>query len=435
MTRFRAAARRALAVGPRGIAQRVAQRAYRATGAADLLFNLDLDDILADVPADLPVPPPAGEGPLTIGWVSTPPAPGSGGHTTVFRMVEALEAAGHTCVLFLYDKHGLDVDRQTAVVRAHWPRVRAAVADARAGIGGVDAVVATGWESAHLVVSRGRGAMHRLYFLQDYEPYFYGHGAEHELAAMTYRFPFRRLALGEMLDAMVRAETGLGSDVVPFGCDATAYRPPEPEMDRSGIVYYSRPEFARRGHQLACVALRRFHALHPEQPIHVYGAYPRGLDLPIVFHGRLTPAELNDLYGRTIAGLALSFTNITLVAEEMLAAGCIPVVNELDAAHLVLANPAVRWAEPTAGALAGALAEVVEEPDLARRARAAAASVVGRSWEPAQRELVRLVEETVRGPRAVQETRAAEEPLRAPRVGERGPRLVAVPVEREEKAS
>ena len=76
--------------------------------------------------------------------------------------------------------------------------------------------------------------------------------------------------------------------------------------------------------ELACVALMLFHRLHPDQEIHVYGAAPRGLDIPVTFHGRLTTAELNDLYGRTIAGLAMSFTNITLVAEEMLAAGSIP---------------------------------------------------------------------------------------------------------------
>ena len=33
--------------------------------------------------------------PLRIAWICTPPAPGSGGHTTIFRMIEALERAGH----------------------------------------------------------------------------------------------------------------------------------------------------------------------------------------------------------------------------------------------------------------------------------------------------------------------------------------------------
>lgn len=396
---WRASAQRAIAVGPRGIAERVAQRAYRATGAADLLFNLDVADILADVPAELPVPAerPVGRRPLDIGWVMTPPAPGSGGHTTLFRVVEALERRGHRCTLYLYDKHGLDASRAAAVVRAHWPGVGAQVHDVTDGISGVDAVVASGWESAHLIVRYGREPMRRLYFIQDYEPYFYGHGAEYELAAMTYRLPFRRIALGEMAAGMIHAETGLTSDVVPFGCDASAYRPPSPRVPRSGVVFYSRPDFPRRGHQLACVALRLFHLAHPGEPIHVYGAHPRGLEVPFVFHGRLNVAELNELYGRTVTGLALSFTNITLVAEEMLAAGAIPVVNDLPLAHVVLPNPHVRWAAPTAAALASALGEAVEAGDREARAAAAAASVLGRSWAPTGAETVRIIEEEVYG--------------------------------------
>src|SRR5664279_1228217 len=49
---------------------------------------------------------------------------------------------------------------------------------------------------------------------------------------------------------------------------------------------------------------------------------------PVVRHDRLRPAALNELYNQSIAGLAMSFTHILLVAEEMLAAGVIPIVNE-----------------------------------------------------------------------------------------------------------
>ncbi len=392
--------RRARQVGLRGIAQRIAQRAYLATGAAELRFNLDFDDILTGLPAELPLPVeqvPRSR-PARIGWVMTPPAPGSGGHTTLFRMIEALEARGHQCVVFIYDKHGPHVDGLAASAAVHWPWVHPEFRDARAGIDDVDAVVATSWESAHVIVKYERSPMRRLYFIQDYEPYFYGRGAEYELAAMTYRLPFRRIALGEMLDAMITEATGLRNDVIPFGCDSEVYRLPEADAPRSGIVFYSRPDFPRRGYELACVALRQFHRMHPDQEIHVYGAQPRGLGIPVTFHGRLTTAELNDLYGRTIAGLAMSFTNITLVAEEMLAAGNIPVVNDLELAHLVLRNEHVRWAEPTADALAGALSAAVTASDVPVRAAAAAASVAGRSWQPTCRALVDIVEDEVYGP-------------------------------------
>ncbi|MCB1297620.1 MAG: glycosyltransferase [Microthrixaceae bacterium] len=395
--RLFAKVRRAMRVGAGGLAQRAAQRAYRSTGAADLRFNLDLADVLTEVPGHLPTPATSPEigTPLQIGWVMTPPAAGSGGHTTIFRMVESLQDRGHKCVLYIYDKHGLDLSTLESHIRQHWPHVRAEVRDARRGIRDIDAVVATSWESAHVIVKYGASAMHRLYFIQDFEPYFYAHGAEYEFAAMTYRLPFRRIALGEMLDGMIREATGLTSDVVPFGCDSSVYRLPEPAVQRSGIVYFCRPDAPRRGYELACVTLRLFHQMHPEQEIHVFGSAPRGLGVPVTFHGRLRTDELNALYGRTVAGLAMSFTNITLVAEEMLGAGNIPIVNDLRLAHDVLPNPHVRWAEPTAAALAAALSAAVNEPDIAGKATAAAASVVGRTWQPTRDAVVRIIESEV----------------------------------------
>ena len=386
-------------VGARGVAQRLAQLAYRQSNAAALQFNLDAVDVLQDVPSNLAVPEqrPARDARLRIGWVMTPPAPGSGGHTTLFRIVEALQAAGHDSVLYLYDRYGLDVARQSAVIREHWPHVRAEVRDARDGIRDVDAVMATAWESAHVIVRYAATPMRRLYFIQDYEPYFYAHGAEYEFAAMTYRLPFRRIALGEMMDGMIREATGLKSDVVPFGCDSESYHHPSPPVPRSGIVFYCRPDAPRRGYELAVLALTMFHHRHPEQEIHVYGVRPRGLRIPVTFHGRLTTGQLNELYGRTVAGLAMSFTNVTLVAEEMLAAGNIPVVNDLELAHEVLDNPHVRWAAPTASALAEALSAAVTCVDVVGTAARAAASVQGRSWDPTRAAVVRIIEDEVYG--------------------------------------
>lgn len=392
--------KRARAVGWQGITRRVASRAYAATGAAELRFNLDFDDLLTGLPDALPTPPPRDSGPgqpIRIAWVMTPPAPGSGGHTTIFRMIEALEAKGHVCTIQIYDRYGVDTQQITTRIRTYWPTIRAEVADVKRGITDVDAVVATSWESAHLVVKYCSIPVHRFYFMQDYEPYFYGHGADYQFAEMTYHLPFRRIALGEMLEGMVQEATGLTSEVIPFGCDSEVYSLPQPAVPRSGIVFYCRPDFPRRGYALACVALRLFHQRFPDQEIHVYGSLPTNIGIPYTFHGRLSAQELNDLYGRTIAGLAMSFTNITLVAEEMLAAGNIPVVNDLELARLVLPNPHVRWAQPHGEALATQLGEAVNEPDLDAVAAAAAGSVRGRSWLPTQDALVRLIEGDVHG--------------------------------------
>ncbi|MET0886390.1 MAG: glycosyltransferase family 1 protein, partial [Mycetocola sp.] len=212
--------------GPRALAQRLARYAYDRLGAAHLGDPLHDDDVADSARLDLALPErrPSRGDPLTVGWVMTPPSAGSGGHTTLFRMVEALERAGHDCVLFLYDRYGGDVRAHEQVIRSWWPEIKAEVRDATAGIDGVDASVASSWESAHVLARRGQAPMRRLYFIQDYEPYFYARGAMYALAEDSYRFGFRCIALGGMVAELLRSEVGVLPDVTEFGCDTSVYR-------------------------------------------------------------------------------------------------------------------------------------------------------------------------------------------------------------------
>ncbi|MFC7621387.1 glycosyltransferase family 1 protein [Microlunatus sp. GCM10028923] len=380
--------------GMSGAAARTARFAYHRLGAGAWEPLLLPEDVVDSQRLRLPVPfaAPVRGTRLTIGWVITPPALGSGGHTTMFRMVEALEAAGHRCVIFVYDRYSGDLDDHRAVIRQGWPAVQSEVRDAKHGIRGVDAGIATGWDSAHVLASRGVGPMRRLYFIQDYEPYFYPHSPEYALAEDSYRFGFRCIALGDMVATALRNEIGLEPDVAPFGCDTDVYRllPDEP---RTGVVCYARPGTARRGFWLGSLALTEFQRRHHDVPIHVYGDAPRTLPYQAIRHGRLTPVELNSLYNTCIAGLALSFTNISLVAEEMLAAGTVPVINDSPRARADLKNDHARWARPTPSAMAEALSMIVSAP--ADPVEVAAS--VRRGWAPAQSGVVRVVEEEVYG--------------------------------------
>ena len=382
-----------LAARGRRFAQRVVRRAYHQLQAGTLDFPLQPGDVADSTRLTATAAPrvPAGT-PLTVGWLCAAPGPGSGGHTTMFRMVQALEAAGHRCVILVHDRHGGRAARHAAVVRSAWPWVHADVVDV-ADAPRLDACVATGWPTAHLLATRLE-RVHRFYFIQDFEPFFYARGAEYELAADTYRFGFHNIALGTMVQRRLKEEAGVVSELVPFSCDTAVYSLTN-TGPRSGVVFYTKPDVPRRGYRLGALALEEFHRRHPEQEIHVYGEPAPDLDVPVTRHGRLTPEQLNDLYNRSIAGIAMSFTNISLVAEEMLAAGCVPVVNDSQDARADLPNPAVAWAPATPGALADALSRVVETPDRQRQAQTAAASVRRDNWGVAGREVVRIIESVV----------------------------------------
>jgi hypothetical protein len=385
--------------GLRALAQRATRIAYKRLDVAGVTEPLLDDDVADSTRLDLALPEyrPSRAEPLTIGWVMTPPSAGSGGHTTLFRMIEAVERAGHRCVLFLYDRYGGQIGTHEQVIREWWPEIRADVRDAANGIDDVDACVASSWDSAHVLARRGQSPMRRLYFIQDYEPFFYAHGATYAMAEDSYRFGFRSIALGEMVAGLLRSEMGLTPDVTEFGCDLTRYRP-LPGRDRTGVVFFARPDTPRRGYWLGCLALQRFHELHPAVEIHVFGSKLKGLRFPATQHGRLAPVEINELYNSCIAGLAMSFTNISLVSEEMLAAGTIPVVNDSAHARADLPNENTVWAVPTPSALAAALSAAVTRPDRAEVAAIAADSVRKFGWSRAQADTLRIIEDEVYGP-------------------------------------
>jgi O-antigen biosynthesis protein len=153
----------------------------------------------------------------------------------------------------------------------------------------------------------------------------------------------------------------------------------------------------RRAFELAVAALDLFAERHPEIEIHLYGESARGLPFAATDHGTLAPEQLNDLYNRCIAGLALSATNVSLVPHEMLAAGCIPVVNDAEQNRIVLDNPQVAYAPATPFDLANALSALVEPPARERRAaaQAAAASVRGTSWDDAGAQAERVIRDVL----------------------------------------
>ena len=402
--------------GYNGVAARIATRVSRRIsplGSGNLrIERADLDRAAEIAAGGWILPPPLEVEPgesLTIAWVTTTPGPGSGGHTTMFRLMSALERAGHRNILYLIDEDGWDFERHEQNIGTWWPWVNAEVRNLTGGIEDAHAIFATAWESAYRVLaSPARGT--RFYLVQDFEPSFYPNGSRSLLAEATYRFGFHCVTAGRWLAQLLEREYGTPADHFHFGRDLSyALDPAVRPEQRTGVCFYSRPETPRRAHELSVLALDMFAERHPEVDIHLYGFEAKRLPFAATNHGLQTPQQLNDLYNRCIAGLSLSATNVSLVPHEMLAAGCIPVVNDAEQNRVVLDNAHVAYAHATPFELAEALCELVERPLEQRQAaaEAAAASVQGASWDDAGTAVVRIVEDVVLGAGALVPDRAA----------------------------
>ena len=389
---LRKAVRTARTEGMDGVVDRVVRAAVRR-------FDVTVEPLLLD-PADIVdsqrlTEPPAGPrrargSRLEVGWVVTPPAAGSGGHTTIFRLVEALEAAGHRCVLYLCGTTSAELAEREAVIRAWWPQIRAEVRRVDDGLPDMDAWVATAWQTAHVLARHGGMRGRRFYLVQDFEPYFYGRGAVSELAEDTYRFGFQTVTIGSMVADELRERFGLDPVVAPFGCDHDVYGLTD-AGPRDEVVFYARPGVARRGFELGVLALEELARRRPGVVINTFGVPARRLPFPARVQAHVSPGELNAIYNRCATGLALSFTNISLIAYELLAAGVLPVVNDWRGSRADLDNPFVEWARPTPVAVADALERALDRSAQISAVRVTE-SVRDVTWSAAQLTFVNAME-------------------------------------------
>jgi hypothetical protein len=113
----------------------------------------------------------------------------------------------------------------------------------------------------------------------------------------------------------------------------------------------------------------------------------------------LTPVRLAALYNECRAGIALSFTNISLVPVEMLACGVVPVLSGYAQQSSDLDNPYLRWSEPTPGRIAEALEQIVASGD-PTPARVAASVPASTGWNAATTAVVETIENEAYGPGA-----------------------------------
>jgi hypothetical protein len=381
--------------GSRGVAQRLARVAYQRLDAGALEFPLESENVADSRRLSLAQPDRYVDRSrkLRVGWVCTPPGLYSGGHTTMFRMVAALESAGHECTMFLYDRFGGNLRDHEATMRRGWPWVRARVADFGDGINGVDACVATSWPTAHILARHSPVPMRRLYLVQDFEPFFYPRGAEYALVEDSYRFGFRTVSVGHMVANVLHERIGISPDVLEFGCDTAVYRF-SGDGPRSGIVFYAKPRVARRGYLLGALGLQEVHRRRPDVPICTVGDPDARLPFPAAVHGVRSPDQLSELYNHCQVGVALSFTNVSLLAEELLACGAVPVINDSPYARADEQSEHVRWAPSTPSGIADAVLDVLDAPP---DPAAVAGSARQNAWEPAQAVFLRSVEDETYG--------------------------------------
>ncbi len=316
--------------------------------------------------------------------------PGSGGHSTIFTLVEQLERQGHRCSIWLHDPHGMHRRQDDGAIAAeigrHFRSLRASVHRGFADWRGANVVLATGWDTVYAALRLPRTGA-RAYLIQDHEPEFFATSAERLWAERTYTYGLQPICASRWLAELIGREHGGDPVWFDLGVDHGVYHPqPQIERRRDTIALYGRTVTPRRAGPLATMALTELLRRRDDVRVVVFG-WNRAIELPFAHRhaGVLRPAELSALYNESTVGLTLSLTNYSLVPQEMLACG-LPCVDLAGFSSDVAYGdePPLDLVEPTIPALADALERLLDDREhWQRRSSGGRAFVAQHTWQNA----------------------------------------------------
>ncbi|HET8672257.1 MAG TPA: glycosyltransferase [Thermoleophilaceae bacterium] len=350
--------------------------------------------------------PPPGDGPWTIAWVVPTWKIGSGGHTTIFRLVRQMEQRGHRCAIFVFDHQGVLRKHATELreeIREHFVEIDAQVFTGLDDFDSADVAIATEWSTAFPVRDLPR-CREKVYLVQDDERQFFATSAESIWAEETYKMGYRCIAYTPWMADILRREYDLEARWFECGTDLDTYTFAGSEGREPGhVAVYGRRETPRRAVDLAIAGIADLFERRPGLRVTLFGSNVTGAaPFPCEDLGVQPPRELAALYRRASAGVVFSLTTHSLVAQEMMASG-LPVVElEGDNVSSALGESGERamLAEPTPDSIADALEQVLDDRDAAAAmARRARAFVEERTWDRAGDQVEAALHEYLANPR------------------------------------
>jgi O-antigen biosynthesis protein len=353
------------------------------------------------VPLDEPVPGTGERETLHLAVLIPPFSRGSGGHNTIFTLIDQLERMGHTCSIWMYDPHSKHHEADSVLRRRiveEFRPVRAPVHKGFAGWSGADVAIATGWDTAYQAALLPH-CRARAYLINDHEPEFFATSAESLWAEQTYRLGFYGISASRWLRDLLQQRYGQHGGWFPLGADRSIYHPRPVERRRDTVLFYARGFTPRRAVPLGALALEELYRRRPGTRFVLFGQ-DEELTLPFPYEllGIVGPEQLAWQYSEASVGFCLSLTNYSLIPQEMLACG-LPCVDLAGASteNEIGRDGGVELAAADPIALADALERLLDDEQRWHQQSAAGlAFVESASWEAAARQVEQALREALR---------------------------------------
>lgn len=269
---------------------------------------------------------------ILLNWIVPPMGVGSGGHVTLFRFLSGLEQRGFHSRFYLYGNSDFsDDDELRAFLKDNYEILdeRIEAFNDVSSIAYAHISIATEWKTAYFL-KRFNNTLEKVYFVQDYEPFFYPHGSEYQFAEDTYRFGFSAITAGDWLKDIMSESFGMEADSFHFSANRDIYHPREKRSESPKVFFYARPVTPRRDFELGMLALRELCKIRPDVTVEFAGWDVGEYVIPFKHHnhGIVPSNKLAEIYAECDLCLVLSATNLSLVPLEVMACGSVAVCSD-----------------------------------------------------------------------------------------------------------
>lgn len=298
-----------------------------------------------------------------IAWIVPWFSKGSGGHRTIFTNINRLVDHGYKCDMYvqslkkeypnqIYDRIVEDYGEFKGDVFTGYQLAKK-----------YDMVIATGWDTAETVFKADCDK--KMYFIQDFEPWFFPMSSEYMMAEQTYTYGLQGVTIGKWLSSKIGNNYPTPTTYFNFCADLKKYHKLKDTKKEKAVCLIFQPGKPRRCDRIALRALQIVQKIDPEIKIYLYGSSRRKVhNLKATHLGTITEEECNKLYNKCSVGLCMSASNPSRIPFEMMAAG-LPVVELYHENNLYdLPEDGCLLSEPNPEAIATAILKIFSDEKL-----------------------------------------------------------------------
>ena len=302
-----------------------------------------------------------------VAWIISPPTKGSGGFRTICSKAAYLDQHEFESHFFILP--GSEDYKSVKTVESEiqsWFGYKPKSISIQTTIPqDFDIAIATAWNTASFVALQ-RVSL-KLYFIQDFEPWFYPMGESYLRAEQSYRLGLKPITIGRWLSSKIRHYYSFDVPYCDFGVNTTQYHLRDSSRELNSICAIYQPNKDRRLSGLLLDALELACSYEPYLNVYLFGS-DKKVDLDMCqFHqlGVLTVSECADLYSHCSVGVSLSASNPSRLPFEMLASGLSVVEINNDNTAFDYKTESICFADPTTVGIASAIIEALGKPNTA----------------------------------------------------------------------